>query len=184
MADSVQPGQSLQFTVSGTGSLPQEQAPSTDQSANSSQQASNGSRPGGGLGAPGDPNGTNDPWSQYKWVILGVLGLALVLGAGVMLKSGTPNAATVAGAGPVLANAEASALLAMQSGIYAASGSSPATGPGALLRALKDELFVLETDRLAGRLSEAEYAEHKAAFDVVLRRALARSEASPAASNE
>jgi len=31
---------------------------------------------------------------------------------------------------------------------------------------LKDELFVLETDRLAGRLSEAEYAEHKAAFDV------------------
>jgi len=50
----------------------------------------------------------------------------------------------------------------------------------ALLRALKDELFVLETDRLAGRLSEAEYAEHKAAFDVVLRRALARSEARPA----
>jgi hypothetical protein len=33
-------------------------------------------------------------------------------------------------------------------------------------------------------LSEAEYAEHKAAFDVVLRRALARSEASPGASNE
>ena len=52
-----------------------------------------------------------------------------------------------------------------------------------MLHALKDELFVLETDRLAGRLSEAEYAEHKAAFDVVLRRALARSEASPAASN-
>jgi hypothetical protein len=182
MADSVQPGQSLQFTVSGNGSLPQEQAQGADQSANG--QASNGSRPGGGLGAPDDPNATHDPWSQYKWVILGVLGLALVLGAGVMLKSGTPNAATVAGAGPVLANAEASALLAMQSGIYAASGSSPATGPGALLRALKDELFVLETDRLAGRLSEAEYAEHKAAFDVVLRRALARSEASPAASNE
>ena len=59
-----------------------------------------------------------------------------------------------------------------------------AAGPGALLHALKDELFVLETDRLAGRLSEAEYAEHKAAFDVVLRRALARSEASPGASNE
>jgi hypothetical protein len=52
------------------------------------------------------------------------------------------------------------------------------------LRALKDELFVLETDRLAGRLSEAEYAEHKAAFDVVLRRALARSEVKPAVFNE
>ena len=30
-------------------------------------------------------------------------------------------------------------------------------------------------DRLAGRLSEAEYSEHKAAFDVVLRRALVRA---------
>jgi hypothetical protein len=33
-------------------------------------------------------------------------------------------------------------------------------------------------------LSEAEYAEHKAAFDVVLRRAMNRSQAPPAASNE
>jgi hypothetical protein len=52
------------------------------------------------------------------------------------------------------------------------------------LHALRDELFALETDRLAGKLSEAQYAEHKAAFDVVLRRALARSEAAPAASTE
>ena len=143
------------------------------------------SRPGGGLGAPDDPNGTNDPWAQYKWWILGVLGLALVLGAGVMLKAGQPNAAVaVAGAAPPLASAEGSAPVATQAGVYAARGRAlraclPA-GPGALLHALKDELFVLETDRLAGRLSEAEYAEHKAAFDVVLRRALARSEASPA----
>ena len=92
------------------------------------------------------------------------------------------------------ASAEGSAPVATQAGVYAAgvaasptagAPSSPAAaGPGALLRALKDELFVLETDRLAGRLSEAEYAEHKAAFDVVLRRALARSEASLGASNE
>jgi hypothetical protein len=198
MADNVQPGQSLQFTVSGNGSLPQEQAQGTDLSANGSQQASNGSRPGGGLGAPGDPEGRNDPWSQYKWAILGVLGLALVVGAGVMLKTGAPNAAVaVVGVAPPLPSAEGSAAVAAQSGIYAAGGaaapaagaaSSPASvaaaGPGALLRALKDEFFVLETDRLAGRLSEAEYAEHKAAFDVVLRRALARSEASPGASNE
>jgi hypothetical protein len=188
MADSVQPGQPLQFTVSGNGSLPQEQAQGTDQSANGSPQASNGSRPGGGLGAPGDPNATHDPWAQYKWWILGALGVALVLGAGAMLKAGQPDpAVAVAGAGPSLA--EGSALVATQSGVYAAGvAAAPATvaatGPGALLRALKDELFELETDRLAGRLSEAEYAEHKAAFDVVLRRALARSEAPPGASNE
>jgi hypothetical protein len=46
----------------------------------------------------------------------------------------------------------------------------------ALLAALKDELFALETDRLQGRLSEAEFAAQKAALEVVLRRALARSE--------
>jgi len=39
---------------------------------------------------------------------------------------------------------------------------------------MKDELFELETDRLAGKLSAEEYAQNKAAFDVVLRRALSR----------
>ena len=51
-----------------------------------------------------------------------------------------------------------------------------ANGPNALLAAMKEELFALETDKLQGRLSEAEYAEQKAALEVVLRRALARSE--------
>jgi hypothetical protein len=177
MADNVQPGQSLQFTVSGTGSLPQEQAQGADQSGSGGQQASNGSRPGGGLGAPGDPNGTNDPWSQYKWWILGLLGVALVIGAGVMLKTGAPSAAVaVIGADSSLPAAEGSAVIA--------DAAASDAVPGVLLRALRDELFVLETDRLAGRLSEAEYAEQKAAFDVVLRRALARGEAPPAASNE
>ena len=181
--------QPVEFSISGSGQLPQTQEDAQgagDQSGNG--QASNGSRPGGGLGAPDDPNATHDPWAQYKWWILGALGVALVLGAGAMLKAGQPDpAVAVAGAGPSLA--EGSALVATQSGVYAAGvAAAPATvaatGPGALLRALKDELFELETDRLAGRLSEAEYAEHKAAFDVVLRRALARSEAPPGASNE
>ena len=107
-----------------------------------------------------------------------------MLGAGVMLKAGAPNAAgRSCRSGPA----------ARVCGGFSASRNAgrglcrwrgccvlpAAAGPGALLRALKDELFVLETDRLAGRLSEAEYAEHKAAFDVVLRRALARSEAAP-----
>ena len=33
---------------------------------------------------------------------------------------------------------------------------------------MKEELFVLESDRLQGRLSEAEYAEQKTALEVVL----------------
>ena len=180
--------QPVEFSISGTGQLPQTQEDAQgagDQSGNGGQ-AAGGSRPGGGLGAPIDPNGTNDPWAKYKWWILSALGVAMVLGAGVMLKAGQPNpAVAVAGAAPPLASAEGSAPVATQAGAYAAGvAAAPAAGPGALLRALKDELFVLETDRLAGRLSEAEYAEHKAAFDVVLRRALARSEASLGASNE
>ena len=51
-----------------------------------------------------------------------------------------------------------------------------AVGAGGLLGALKEELFALETDRLQGRLSEAEFAEQKAALEVVLRRALARGD--------
>ena len=49
------------------------------------------------------------------------------------------------------------------------------------LDALKDELFALETDHLQQRISEPEYLEHKAALELVLRRALTRNNP-PAAS--
>ena len=178
--------QPVEFSVSGTGQLPQTQEDAQGAAQGSSQgmggQGGGGqtARPGGGLGAPDDPNGTNDPWARYKWWILGLLGVALVVGAGAMLKGGAAGA--VAGADSSLPTAEGFTPLTASAATGAAAVA--AAGPGVLLRALKDELFVLETDRLAGRLSEAEYAEHKAAFDVVLRRALARSEAAPAASNE
>jgi hypothetical protein len=51
------------------------------------------------------------------------------------------------------------------------------------LQVLRDEMFAVETDRLEGRLSEGEYAELKAAYDVVLKRTLARS-AKPLADTE
>jgi hypothetical protein len=43
------------------------------------------------------------------------------------------------------------------------------------MAALKEELFALETDRLQGKVSDAEYGEQKAALEVVLRRALNRT---------
>ncbi|MGP8259939.1 MAG: carboxypeptidase-like regulatory domain-containing protein [Acidobacteriaceae bacterium] len=176
--------QPVQFAIAGAGQLPQEQQDAQGAAQGGGEQAAaNGTRPGGGLGAPDDPNAINDPWAKYKWWILSALGLALVVGAGVMLKAGQPTpAAAVAGVVPPLPYAEASSLAAAQSEVYPAA--APVAGPGVLLHALKDELFVLETDRLAGRMTEAEYAQHKAAFDVVLRRAMARSEASPSASNQ
>lgn len=158
VARSVVPSQTLDFTVGGSGQLPrdEQQAASSGGAAQSGQSAAAAdTRPGGGLGTPLDPEGKDDPWAKYKWWILGFLGLAMAVGAGVMLKNG-PQPAVAA---PVAL-----------------------AGPDAMLAAMKEELFALERDRLQGRLSEAEYAEQKGALETVLRRALARSEGTAGAS--
>jgi 5-hydroxyisourate hydrolase-like protein (transthyretin family) len=164
VARNVSPSQPLEFTVSGTGQLPRDtQAAASGaagagdtapQPAGGTPSAATEARPGGGLGNPIDPEGTNDPWAKYKWWILGGLGLAMAAGAGIMLKNGSPQTATAPAQLP--------------------SFTGPAAGAGGVLASLKDELFAIETDRLEGRLNEAEYAEQKAAIEVVLRRALAR----------
>ena len=184
--------QPIQFTLAGTGQLPDESAQggtaTADQSAGAqpAQSAASSQRPGGGLGVPDDPNGTNDTLAKYKWLIIGLLGLGLAGGAGFMLKSSPATTGPVAPPIPpvdITAPAGAFALDA-----YAPAAPSPAPWPSSaptpastpstapsLLQALKDELFALETDRLSGKITEAEYAEHKAALDTVLRRALTRT---------
>jgi hypothetical protein len=148
-----QPSEPLAFTVSGTGQLPRDTAVGA-QADGSTQPASNGgtvdpnadTRPGGGLGVPVDKDAEREGWvSKYKlWIIIG-LGFAFAAIAGFMLK---------------------------------APGSPPtrvsSVGPEGALQVLRDELFAVETDRLSGKLSEDEYAQLKAAFDVVLRRTIAR----------
>jgi 5-hydroxyisourate hydrolase-like protein (transthyretin family) len=174
VARSVAPSQALDFTVSGTGQMPRdtgaaaaagEGGPATAGAAaqagagGAAGTAASDTRPGGGLGTPLDPEGTNDPWAKYKWWILGGLGLVLAVGAGVMLKNGPAPVASAPGTG------------------------ATASGSDSLLAAMKEELFALETDRLQGKLTESEYAEQKAALEVVLRRALARGERGVDASN-
>ncbi len=167
VARNVVPSQALGFTVSGTGQLPRDSqtaatSGSGGEAADASAQAGGGNtsaaadtRPGGGLGNPLDPEGTNDPWAKYKWWILGGLGLLLAGGAGILMKGNTAQ--------PVAA-------------------VPTSVGPTALLAAMKEELFVLETDKLQGRLSEAEYQAQKSALETVLRRALVRGEQSVDAS--
>ncbi len=158
--------------------------------------AATDTRPGGGLGTPIDPEGTHDPWAKYKWWIIGGLGLVLAAGAGVMLTRGAPGSAgpfggsggsfgAPGGAGPVrfgVGHGGGGGLGQglVQGGGVAADGSAHFHGPGqgALLAALKEELFAVETERLQGRLGETEYAEVKGALEVVLRRALGRVEPS------
>ena len=179
--DAHDPGlvQPVQFAVTGVGQLPNEaQGALAQGGANQSgngppvSQSASGTRPGGGLGAPEDPEGTNDPWAKYKWWIIGALGLALAGGAGVLLKSRP----AIAGAAPVQAGDIASSGGSYVAATVAAPSLVSVSGANPLLQGLRDELFELETDRLSGKLSETQYTEYKAAFDVVLRRALSRVE--------
>jgi hypothetical protein len=174
--------QPVHFTISGTGTLPQRTQDSQggaqsagDQSANTTQSAqqpaARDSRPGGGLGVPDDPDGTNDPWAKYKWWIIGGLGLALAVGAGIMLKSNPSSA-------PAAPAPQPASDITGPAGTYIDPATVAPTRPAGssiFLQALKDELFALEADRLSGKLTEAEYTEQKSAFDIVLRRALNRS---------
>jgi hypothetical protein len=143
-------------------------APGADQSG---QPAAN--RPGGGLGNPID---TPDPLNKYKGWILSGLGLVLVVAAGFMLRTRPGQQSAQSVSAPTSPSA---ALTPTSTGTRVAHPVSPVAANGAfykspLLAALKDELFVLETERLEGKISEKEYTELKSAFEVVLRRALAR----------
>lgn len=154
------PGKAYDFTVSGTGAIPRDQQGGGQQGDNG-QAAGPGGQPGGGIGAP---IGTPDPLSKYKWWILGALALLLAAGAAFLLRKpveaaapATPGAGFAGGALPY------------------APATSPATRSNALLNALKEELFALESEKIAGTLSAQEYAEQKAALETVLKRALKKA---------
>jgi hypothetical protein len=158
------PAQPFAFTVSGSGAMPRDSQAENSQAndtpganGQSGSAASNDTRPGGGLGVPID---TPDPLDKYKWWILGAITLVFAVGAGFLLKKpGDAAAVESATAQPIQV-----------------PGAPPATG-NTLLAALKDELFTLETDRLQGNLTEADYEQQKQALELVLRRALARKPA-------
>jgi Carboxypeptidase regulatory-like domain len=158
-------GKLIDYTVSGTGAFPRE-----DQNAQSAQGGAGdngqgtvaGNQPGGGIGVPIN---TPDPLSKYKWWILGGLGLVLVIGAAFLLRR-PPMPATATVASAVSSGAAAA--------VYAAP-SAPSAKNAALLHALKEELFDLESEKIAGTLSASDYAEQKAALETVLRRALKKS---------
>ncbi len=159
MMRNVTPGKEITYSISGTGSFPRE-----DQSAqgdNGQGGAAQGGQPGGGIG---EPINTPDPLSKYKWWILAGLALLLAAIAAFLLRKPAN-----AGAG---APAEATA-----KGLPAARAtpSTPAAKNAALLNALKEELFALESERIAGTLPQDEYAEQKAALETVLKRALKKS---------
>jgi carboxypeptidase family protein len=172
VAKGATPGKALEFTIAGTGSMPREaqggpQGPGADQSST----ANPGNTPGGGIG---EPINTPDPLSKYKWWILGGFTLLFVAAAGFLLR----KPATVGGtpAPPVPANPGVHpATVPTPAFATSHASATPAAKNAALLNALKEELFALESEKLSGTITPAEYAEAKPALEVVLKRALKRN---------
>jgi hypothetical protein len=172
VARDVKAGQALEFIVSGTGALPRDAeaggaagpgagAAGPQGADDSAAPNGPGGKPGGGIGNPID---TPDPLSKYKYWILG--GLAIVLAAAAAFLLRKP-----AGAPAMLPTATAAVASEPQ---VAAFTAPSATKSQLLLEALKEELFAIESEKIAGKLSPEEYAEVKSALEVVLRRALSR----------
>ncbi len=171
----IQPGQTVEFNVSGSGALPRDTqggpqaggAQGGAMGAAAEDGAATGGpngKPGGGLGNPID---TPDPLSKYKYWILGGLALILAGAAAFLLRkpAGTvSDVPTGAGTG--------AAVLPQHQSVAASSAKGKSQ---LLLEALKEELFTIESEKIAGHLTDAEYAEVKGALEKVLRRALARA---------
>ncbi len=153
VAREVKPSQPADFTVSGVGQLPRDAPRAAGSSAptSTSNDPNLDSHPGIGLNTPLDKDAVRESWvSKYRWWLIAGLFLLMCAGAAMMLSR--PVASPLA-----------------------APGVKPGAGSGDSLQTLRDEMFTLETDRLEGRVTEAEYAELKRAFDLVLRRALSRN---------
>jgi hypothetical protein len=161
VAKNAAPGKPLDFSISGTGSMPREDqgaaGPGGPEAA-----APNGGQPGGGLG---EPINTPDPLSKYKWWILGGLAILFVAAAAFLLRR-------PAGAPPMPVAHGTSSHVPTAPAYSATLPTSPAAKNGALLSVLKEELFSLESEKLTGAVSPQEYAETKAALETVLKRAL------------
>ncbi len=176
VSKNIHPGQAVGFTISGEGQMPREaQGGAMGQQASGGMgdggdTSSPGNRPGGGIG---NPIGTPDPLTKYKWWILGGLTLLLAAGAVFLLR----NRGGVATGVPIPvhdADFEARPLPAYvpPAAPAATRAAAPAVGNAALLASLKDELFAIESEKLSGTLSASEYAEVKAGLEALLKRAL------------
>ena len=145
----------LAFSVSGTGQTPRDAQDEAGDSQATSSAGTPDNRPGGGLGRPEE---TPDPLHAYRWWIIGGLGAVLVVGAIVVMNQKprteqAPPTATVPSARTV----------------------APIPARSSLLEAMKEELFQLETERLQGKISDADYQQAKSALDLTIKRAMARS---------
>jgi hypothetical protein len=167
LARNIAPGKALEFSVSGAGSFSRDDQNGQGGDGGGPQAGAPASGPGNGPGGGlGEPINTPDPLSKYKWWILGGLALLLAAAAAFLLRR-PPTPLTGAGA-----TSDASSGISPAYSSSSLAGASPAAKNAALLNALKEEMFALESEKISGTLAPAEYAEQKAALETVLKRAL------------
>jgi hypothetical protein len=178
VAKGLQPGQAVSFAVGGEGQMPRE-AQGAGQQPGAGMGDTGGdtaNRPGGGIGAPID---TPDPLSKYKWWILAALALLLAAASAFLLRrqSALTAGAPVHGVDtppyeprtiPPPDRGPAPATSYSAPPVY----SAPSAGNQTLMNILRDELFAIESEKINGTISPAEYAEVKTGLEAVLKRAL------------
>lgn len=165
IAHNIPASKTMSFRVSGTGQLPrqtdtpdgQQAGPTGMPAATGAQAAADENRPGGGMA---NPINTPDPLTKYKWWILAGLAILLAVGAAFMMRAPAAQVTIASAPGTTFVPAIATPSATVQS-------------------VLRDELFQLETDRLAGKISEEEYTKLRAAFDLVFKRVMSREVPAP-----
>ena len=202
IAKNVHPGQAIAFQVSGEGQMPRDQqkpglSPQAAMGmgggapAAASDTSTPGNGPGGGIG---NPIGTPDPLTKYKWWILGGLTLLLAAAAIYLLRGRAPAADGAPVWSSTPSEVEGRPLPAAPRSIAPvadytppppprapapvyppATQAAPADSKAALLSSIKDELFALESERISGALTPEEYADAKAGLEAMLKRALKKT---------
>ncbi|HZP05305.1 MAG TPA: hypothetical protein VFB43_10420 [Terracidiphilus sp.] len=178
VAKNIHPGQSVGFTVAGEGQMPvQSQGAASMAGMGMGSGDNSGARPGGGIG---EPIGTPDPLTRYKWWILSFLTLLLITASAFLLRKREglavpqlPDAAFAVSekAAPVFERSAASPRDA------ASTTASSTSTDAALLSLLKEEIFAIESEKLCGSLTDDEYTRIKTGLDAVLKRVLQRTKA-------
>jgi hypothetical protein len=181
VAMNLHPGQTVGFTVSGEGRMPESQAASQSVGMGGSAGTSDGAGgPGGGLGPP---IASPDPLTKYKWWILSLLTLVLVAGSGLFLR----KRGGLVALGPAIddANLDHATFIEPKAQRPFANPAPPrpAAPTGSvsntvLLNVLKEEMFAIEGEKLAGTLSPEEYARIRIGLEALLQRALKRAASS------
>ena len=171
VASNMKVGQPMAFKLAGEGTLAAPAEDGGEQAQGPPAQTEN--RPGGGLGPPID---APDPLQKYRWLILGTLAAALVVG-GVYIASRQQAAARAA---TRMARASTSSAMHEDDDYEPAqfpvthTARSAARPSSMLMEGIKEELFQLEVERKQGQISQAEYEKAKSALDQTLERALKR----------